>query len=246
LIVTAGPEGRAIFALDCSTGEEVWKAEANSLGNVWGTPIIVPGPEGRTDIVIGAPYEVWGLNAETGRLSWYCEAVPEDSYSSSVVLSEGLIYGISGRQGGSFAIRAGGTGEITETHTAWTGRDRNRYSTPVVVNGRLYHISSNIVACLNAQTGEEIYRERLSGAPESSSRGFSRGGNYTSPVVVGDHLFYVSDQGETYVLKLGDQFEQVAVNRVTENSETFAATPAIDQGAILIRSDRAVYCIESK
>jgi outer membrane protein assembly factor BamB len=45
------------------------------------------------------------------------------------------------------------------------------------------------------------------------------------------------------VIKLGDKFEQLATNRVTEDTEDFSATPAISDGAIYIRSSKYLYCI---
>jgi len=251
LVVTAGPESRAVYGLDVKTGKELWKAESSGLGDVWGTPILTEGKDGRTDIVIGAPYEVWGINSATGKLSWFCEAIPSDSYSSSVVLAQNTIFGITGREGGSIAIKAGGYGDISESHVLWTGRDRSRYGTPVIQENRLYYVSSGIATCLDATTGEEVYRARLEGGadatPAASGFGFGfgrgRGGDYSSPVLADGKVFYVAESGVTYVLKAGDQFEQLAANRVTEESENFAATPAISNGDLFIRSDKALYCI---
>ncbi len=55
VIVPAGPESGAIVGLDAATGQEKWRAESESLGNVRGTPVEVPVGPDRTDIVIGAP-----------------------------------------------------------------------------------------------------------------------------------------------------------------------------------------------
>jgi outer membrane protein assembly factor BamB len=48
-----------------------------------------------------------------------------------------------------------------------------------------------------------------------------------------------------HVLGAGDSFESLAVNRVAEDGETFAATPAIADGAIFIRSNRHLSCFRS-
>ena len=249
LVVTAGPEGRAVVGLDKKTGKQLWKAESSGLGDVWGTPIVTPGEGDRTDIVIGAPYEIWGINAATGKLCWFCEAIPSDSFSSSVVFSEGSIFGITGRSGGSIAVKAGGSGDVSATNVVWSGRDRNRYCTPVVYEGRLYYMSSGIVTCLNATTGEEIFKSRLGGGEveEESSFGFGggrgRGADYSSPVLADGKIYYVAASGLTYVMKASDTYEPLAVNRVTEDDETFNATPAISNGDIFLRSDKYLYCV---
>ena len=49
------------------------------------------------------------------------------------------------------------------------------------------------------------------------------------------------------MLKAGNEFEQLAVNRVTDDEEDFSATPAISAGQLFIRSNRFLYCVtESK
>ena len=46
-----------------------------------------------------------------------------------------------------------------------------------------------------------------------------------------------------FVFNIGDQLEQIAVNRVTDEREEFSATPAISDGQLFIRSDKFLYCI---
>lgn len=138
LIVTASAESEAIVALDTATGEEVWRTEASGFSNLWGTPIVVPVDDSRTDLVVGVPYEFWGLNPETGKLRWYCEVMDTDQFNSSVVYDQGVIYGIEGRSGGSIAVKTGGDGDITGSHVVWSGRDAGRFITPLIQDGLLY------------------------------------------------------------------------------------------------------------
>ena len=49
-----------------------------------------------------------------------------------------------------------------------------------------------------------------------------------------------------FVLNAGDKFEQLAVNRVTDDQEDFSATPAISNGQLFIRSSRHMYCIAAE
>lgn len=261
VVVTAGPERRAIVGLDGETGKEVWEAPSDSLGNVWGTPAIAKIDDERTDIVIGAPYEIWGINPKTGKLRWYCEAMDSDGFNTSVVVDDGVVYAIEGRSGGSIALKAGGKGDVTKESVLWKGGDINRFGTPVVYDGRLYFISNGIVNCLEARTGKKVFQARLQGgervadAPPPGGRpgggrggaGGGRGGaDYASPVVADGKIYYVTGSGDIHVLRAGDKYESLAVNRVTEDSETFAATPAISNGELFVRSNRHLYCVAAK
>ena len=57
-------------------------------------------------------------------------------------------------------------------------------------------------------------------------------------------VYYPSRGGDVYVVKAGDEFLQLAVNRVTRENEDFSATPAICDGQLLLRSDKRLYCLE--
>ena len=169
LIVTASSESRSVVALNKKTGEEVWRQKADGLDSVWGTPIIVDVDKERSDLVLGVPFEFWGLNPENGKLRWYAEIMDTDQYSSSVVEADGVLYGIEGRGGGSVAIRAGGKKDVTDSHTVWSGRDSSRFGSPLVIDGRIYFFANGLANCISAEDGSEVFKERLPGA--SSGRG---------------------------------------------------------------------------
>jgi outer membrane protein assembly factor BamB len=272
VIITASIESQAVVALDKETGKEVWRETADGFGSTWGTPVLVQVDDERTDLVIAVPFEVWGLNPESGKLRWYCEALGVNYYCSSVVTDGDVIYGVEQNMGGgSIAVRAGGKGDVTQTHVVWSGRDNNRIGTPLIHEGRLYFVSGKVVNCVDAKTGERVYQERVaggaapaqpSGQPGQSGQpgggrnrfgggggfgggfGGGRGGqDYSSPIAADGKIYWVARSGEAYVLKLGDTFERLAVNRVTEDREDFSATPAVSDGQLFIRSSKHLYCI---
>ncbi|MEW4526545.1 PQQ-binding-like beta-propeller repeat protein [Maioricimonas sp. JC845] len=267
LIVTASAESQALVGLNRETGEEVWRQEATGLDGVWGTPALVTVSEDRTDLVLGVPGEVWAFNPENGKLRWYAEGIATDQYHSSVIVDGDVVYSIEGRSGGSVAVRAGGKGDVTDSHVLWTGSDTGRFGTPVIHDGRIYHISNGVAKVLDAKTGDRIQQLRLQGASggDDSERGGrggpgrggfgrrgggggrgggGRGGDYSSPVLAGGYLYYVKASGETHVLKAGETLESVAVNQTSDgDGESFGGTPAVSNGYLYLRSNRNLYCI---
>ncbi len=268
LFVTASAESRALIALDTKTGKEKWKQPADGFRSTWGTPILVKVDDQRTDLVIGVPYEVWGFDTETGELKWFYPKLETDTFCSSVVADDSAIYAVEGRSGGSIAIKIGGKDEVSAANVLWTGRDRGRIATPVVYQDRLYFFSSGIANCLDAKTGKQIYQTRLqkslteSPSGQSTTNGDSIAGNdrnefrrrgggggqdYASPIVAGGMIYYQGRSGDVYVVQPGDTLKQIAVNRVTSDSnEDFSATPAAAHGRLLIRSSKRLYCIGSE
>ncbi len=272
LVVPAGAESRAIVGLNKMTGEQLWVADAESMGNVWGTPAVVELADGKKELVIGAPYEIWGLNPADGQLNWYCEANESDQFNSSVVVHEDVVFALEGQDRGAIAVKAGGSEDVSKTNVVWQGRYSGRFGSPIVHNDRMYFVSAGIAHCLNATTGEQIYKARLETPPaqeppaasagegaaageaaggqggRGGQRGGRRGGgfgsiDYSSPVMADGKVYFTTRGGDIHVYRAGDQFEQLAINRVTAEREDFSATPAISRGEIFIRSDKHLFCI---
>jgi outer membrane protein assembly factor BamB len=243
VIINASEEGRAIFALEKATGKIVWKAEGSALSSSFGTPVLVEG-EGRTDLVFSLPGELWGLNPDTGKLRWFAETGLPGNIAPSVVAGDGVVYVCGGfPKLGAIAVRTGGKGDVTKTHVVWSGSISTYVPTPVLHEGRLYFVSdSGFATCLDAKTGAMIYKERLPGASATG-----RGGKpfYSSPVFANGALYAVSRQNGTFVLDAKPEFKVVGQNKLTGDDSQFNATPAIADGQLFLRSNRALYCIEA-
>jgi outer membrane protein assembly factor BamB len=264
VIVTASAESESLVALQKDTGAVVWKKEASGFSSTWGTPALVDVGNDRTDLVLAVPFEIWGFDPESGKLRWYSEGIQSDSICSSVVAHDGVVYAAERgpRGGGTIAVRAGGTDDVTKSHVVWTGNQQSRIGTPVVHEGRIYWVSGGTANCIDAKTGEQVYESRLSstaapaapapgaapgppGGPGRRPGGF-RGGfggqDYSSPVVADGKLYFVSRAGVTSVLALGPEFRLLAQNRFQDGGD-FSATPAISDGQLLIRSSKYLYCV---
>lgn len=252
LIVTASVECNTIFGLNKHTGETIWEHQSDELTSTWSTPIIVKVNDKRSDVVIPIPYKLWGLNPENGELVWQCNSLNVNAACSSAIVDRNQLYFVErGRRGGgSVAIRIGGRGDVSKTHVVWKSRQRGHIGTPIIHDDNLYWISSGIANCVNIRDGSEVYRARLkrptqkeknnrySSFPETGTPG----GHHSSPVVHNGIAYYVSRGGDVYVFRLGEKFEQLAVNRIADGGD-FSASPAISDGNLYIRSTKTLYCV---
>jgi outer membrane protein assembly factor BamB len=243
VIVTASEESHSIRALDSKTGREVWKAEGSQLNNVFATPVLVEA-EGRTDLVIAVPDELWGLNPDTGKLRWFAQTGLRGNITPGVVAADGIVVACGGfPQLGAVAFRAGGKGDVTKTHLLWSGDTSTYVPTPVLHQGRLYFVSdAGLATCLNATTGEVVFKERLPGVSSSG-----RGGKpfYASTVMANGCLYAVSRRQGTFVIAAKPKFEFVAQNTFAGDDSEWNATPAITGNHLLLRSNRFLYSVES-
>ena len=111
--------------------------------------------------------------------------------------------------------------------------------TPVFYEGHLYWANeeSGIAYCVNGQTGEIVYRNRIEPHP---------GKIYSSGVIADGKLFYVSREKGTVVMAPEPRFKVLARNIIESDKSVFNGTPAISRGQLLIRSDKYLYCIGTK
>lgn len=255
VIVPAMAESHALFALDKESGDVVWKQEAQGFEGSWSTPILVSTAEGKQEIVLAVPGELWALDPKTGKLLWYAQGSAGDTVTTSAIPGDGIAYVVGGRDGGTVAVRAGGSGDVTETATLWSSNVQGSISTPLLYDGKIYSMSRAVVTCIDAETGDTLFKKRLEAPPadEQSAAGQreSRGGgflnqSYASPVAADGKMYYVTRQGLCYVFSLEGDFEQLAVNKFGSDDGDFSASPAISDGEIFIRSSKKLYCVSAQ
>ncbi len=258
VIVPATAESHSLVALDKETGKVVWNQEAQGFEATWGTPVLVDAPDNKQEIILGVPGELWAFKPEDGKLKWYSQGSGGNAYCSSVIVEDGIVYALGGREGGTVAVKAGGSGDVSETHLLWSGSQRGGIGTPLIHEGLIYWIGRDIANCISATDGEEVYQQRLE-APatddqpasdppaEEPGGGRRRGGfmnqSYSSAVAADGKLYFVTRRGLCYVVKLGAEFEQLAVNDFGDPGADFSATPAVSNGELFVRSSKKLYCV---
>jgi outer membrane protein assembly factor BamB len=129
------------------------------------------------------------------------------------------------------AIRPGGKGDSTDTHLEWSIKGQVPHTPSLLVTQDLLFMVSDggIASCLEAQTGDEIWVERLKG------RGFS-----ASPILADGKIYFTSEDGVTTVIKESRNFEQLGVNTIKE--KTLASIGVVDN-SLLLRTEAALYRI---
>lgn len=238
VIINASDESQSIRAFDKKTGKQKWKAEAASLENTFGTPLIV-NTGGRDEMVLAVPYEVWGLNPDTGKLNWYAEIPMDNNISPSVVVADGVAYAFGGyRTKGSVAVKVGGKGDA-KSNVLWQNRFSTYVPSPVHRNDHLYFVNDTGTAyCIHAKSGKIVYSEDLN--VRGRGKPF-----YASATLVNGNVICVSRRNGTYVIAANTKYKQVAHNKIASDDSDFNASPAISNGQMFLRSNRFLYCIES-
>jgi len=223
-----------IAAFDAKTGKQLWNTPRNaSVG--WGTPAAIHAA-GRDEIIVNGQNAVVAYNPDNGQELWRANGTTIETIPTPVV-GHGLVFTSSGRAGPTLAIRPGGQGDVTNTHLAWTSpRGSPFVPSPVLYGGHLYMVNdmTSIATAFDAVSGATLWQGRLGVAQRE---GFS-----ASPIVADGKVFFTNDNGETFVLRAGKEFDLIHVNSIGERT---LASPALVDGRWYIRTEGHLFAIGS-
>jgi outer membrane protein assembly factor BamB len=218
-----------VLALDKRTGAVKWKVDRQAPLLSYSTPLILDGPRG-AEILINTSAGLEAIAVDGGEDRW--RVLEDNRFPIPVAtLADGMIYTTRGYRSGPYvAIRPGGQGDVSGSHVAWRVATGAPYISSLIhYDGLIYTAGElGVVTALEAKTGERVWQERA-------------GGVFTaSPVAAEGRIYFVSETGETVVLKAGRTFAVIARNRLDAH---FVASPAISRGRIFLRGDNELFAV---
>ena len=218
-----------VAALDADTGEDVWRVERQE-DSTWSSPTVHPG--NHPQLVLNGYKHIGGYDLKSGEELWKLVGGGDVPVPTPVV-ADGLIFLTSahGRSRPIRAVRVEARGLLgddpdQDPHLVWQDSRRGVYMQTLLVHeGLLYSCSDGGgLGCYEADSGTELYRRRV---------GAGRTGFSGSPVLADGKLFLTGESGEVFVIRVGREFEELAVN---DMNETCMATPAISAGSLFFRT----------
>ncbi len=215
-----------IKALDSATGRTRWRSRRPVQGS-WTTPIVID-IGGRHELVTSAKPWVIAYDPATGEDYWRVRCVEGDS-APSPIYAAGQVY-VANIYAELTAIVPGGTGDVTRTRVRWSERGELPDITSPLSDGRLIWTLSTggMLACRDAESGELQYRHRLPGRYRSS------------PALVGDSLYLISEAGKSTVIAAEPEFEKIAPGSF---GERVYSSPAFAHGRMYIRGTEHIICV---
>ena len=223
VVQPGGRDGWSVAAYDRLTGEVVWRG----LDDVqsYTSPMLVTLGGVRQILVVTAARAA-GLRPADGVLlweyPWRVRTVP--NMAQPVVVGDDRLF-LSASYGKGAALMAlTPDGDRFTAATVWeTHRMRNRFSSSVLIDGYIYGLDNSILACLDAATGELLWK----------------GGRYGSGqlLAAGDHLVILTERGDLVLVRATpERHEEVARFRAIDGKTW--NVPAFAGGRILVRNAR--------
>jgi len=234
LIMNASIEDGAVYGIDNYTGQVRWRTEG--ITKAWTTPTIVTLPSGEQEMVLNQKGAILGFDPRTGKQLWTCYGI-QDYVVPCVVADGDTLYCSGGRSNMTVVVKAGGRGDVTNTHLVWDVNKGANVTSPLLHDGHLYWAHDKGTAlCLRASDGEEMFRQRLP----------SRQRIYASIVSDGKQLFLTTRDSGVLVVAAEPEYRELALNKLGDDDELFNATPAVVGDQLLLRSDKAIYCVRRR
>jgi outer membrane protein assembly factor BamB len=242
-----GTDTRYIVALDKSNGKLVWRSDRPAepyepltvIGRkAYITPIII-NVKGRDMLISNGSAVCEAFDPNTGQEIWRMVRGAESTISMPFT-EKGVVFWYAGYMvdgdGAKFtellAVNPDGKGDITGTNVLWKKRDqlsRNMCLTPVIKDGLIYTVNTmNMLMCIDAATGEEIWSTHLTSNYDSS------------PIYLNGNIWFFSVKGEVTAIKAGRKYEVVAQNQMDSG---IWATPAFLRNSVILRTDKYLYRI---
>lgn len=248
-----GPgETTYLLAVNKRTGDTVWKKDeetgygkpatpdvvggnrerADFIGS-WSTPTLMK-VEGQDQVLMSWPRRLAAYDPKTGDELWTCSGLNPLVYTSPIYAGS-VVVAMGGFGGTSIAVRAGGSGDVTEERRLWrVEKTPQRIGSGVIHDGHIYiHNDPGIAECYDLKSGQRVWRERLSGDG-------STGANWSSVMLAAGNCYTINQGGDCFVFKASPKFELVSVNSLGESSNS-SIVPS--NGELFIRTHKSLWCI---
>jgi len=215
LVCADNKKAGAIFGLDRKNGEVVWKVDRPRIPN-YPSPI-VHRLGGRDQLVLSGCEKVMSIDPLTGKILWETKGSTQETVSSSVTDGERVFISGGWPKNHVHAVESDGSGKV-----AWRNISRVYVPSMLVTKGHLFAVMDGGAAmCWDCRTGERRWKGLLGGTFSSS------------PVLVGDHIHAINENGEYFQFKADPAGFEV-VHRARIGEQVFA-TPVYCGGRVYAR-----------
>ncbi|MCX5672594.1 MAG: PQQ-binding-like beta-propeller repeat protein, partial [Planctomycetota bacterium] len=227
---TPGKTNSSLLALHLGTGKTAWETK-RPVPNSWATPALVNTGQREELITCARPWVI-SYDPASGKELWRAKVLDGD-IAPSPVGGGGMIFAVN--TGAKLAaIRAGGQGDITATHVAWTAEDGLPEVVSPLTDGKIVLLvtTDGTLTCYAAADGKKLWDKEMDAIFQSS------------PTLVGDTIYLMTEKG--VMLTFGASAQGYKELGKADLGEPANSSPAYLDGRIYIRGKHNLYCIGKK
>jgi outer membrane protein assembly factor BamB len=228
-----------VACFDKTSGKELWRVNLEKPATSWATPLVWRNAR-RVELVTSCVKLITSLDPASGKELWHLSGVVGPNMCSFPADRDQIYIGQASPSGipPLYALAAGGEGDLSPASGSldvksqvWVQRNASpRMTTPVAADGLLYIPTENLLTCRETGTGEELYKERV---PDLVAI-------MASPLVIGDKLLLLDEEGGAAFVRVGPEFEVVGRGKL---DDLFWSTPSVAGDSLLLRGAKSLYCV---
>ena len=234
------PADSYLLALDPQTGKERWRhvrpndAVAESKES-YATPIPLD-RAGHSEIVLVGGDCVTAHDPDTGQELWRCGGwnpgkVGHWRMVTSVVCGDDLVFTCTPKHGPIFAIRDGGSGDVTSTGIAWKSNDiTSDVCVPLLYKDRMYVLDGDgkKFFCVEPKSGKVLWSGSLGGHAVFRA----------SPTGADNKIYCVNETGDLWVLS-PDEFKIISQSHL--GGQRSRGSISVVDGDVFVRAGENLY-----
>ena len=223
IVLPGGDSGWSVAAYDRRTGDVVWHGLDDA--QAYTSPMLAT-LGGVRQVVVVTAERVAGLRPADGALLWdYPWAVSTvPNIAQPLPVGDSRLFLSAGYGKGAALMELTPDGDRFTAATVWeTNRMKNHFSSSVLIDGYIYGLDAAILACLDAETGELMWKGGRYG--------------YGQLLAADDHLVMLTERGELVLVRATPDGHQEVAGFQAIEGKTWNV-PAIAGGRLLVRNAR--------
>ena len=229
LIEVGGGTNASLVAFDKNNGNIVWKSDNSKIGG-YSSPIAITSYGIRQAIFFTGNYLV-SVAPKDGTVYWkYPWETSYDVNASTPVLIPGDKLFISSGYGvGAATLQMRNKNESIDVAEVWRSKVmKNQFGTAVLHDNYLFGFDGRILVCINADTGEEMWKQR----------GYGQG----TLILADNHLIILSDKGNLALAEASPVGFREKLSIQVLNG-TCWTVPTLSDGRLYLRSMNEIVCL---
>jgi outer membrane protein assembly factor BamB len=234
------PADSYLLAINPTTGKDLWRHVRNNQAiaeskESYATPLPYA-HDGHTEILLIGGDCVTAHDPKTGKELWRCRGWNQQKNAqlrmvTGLVATDGLVFACVPKGGPVFAIKDGGTGDVTNSGIAWKSTELSSdVCVPLVYKSHLYVLNGDRkqLYCVDPATGHVIWSGSLGGHAVFRA----------SPTGADGKIYCMNEAGDVWVLS-ADEFKILSTAKLGDDRSR--ASIAVVSGKVFVRAGDKLY-----
>jgi outer membrane protein assembly factor BamB len=221
VVLPGGPNGQSVVAYDRESGKRAWSAQGDQ--QAYSSPMLVT-LAGVQQILVFSASRLMGLTPDGKRVLWEYPWKTQFDINASqpLVIGDNRLFLSTGYGTGAAVIELSANGDALSPREVWRNtRMKNQFSSSVLHDGYIYGLDENMLACVDAATGDLKWK--------------GRGYGYGQVMLASGHLVVLTEDGNLALVRATPERHEERARFQAIEGKTWNH-PAMSDGILLVRN----------